>query len=152
MRKKIPSFSNHFVSTCFVETNLQVTEKAYTSVHSYPVSRNDPRNNFTADKNYKSWCSAREEHLEVQPQQHQFVQNQLTPLKWSRIFSKDQTRFSSLTIRKEWTEKEMGQCVMVCKSTARQRSIALDRSFANKALFLALWQNENNFRSSSGQE
>lgn len=131
--KKILSFSNHFGLFCGNKSSSD--RKTQTSVHSYPVSRNDPRNSFTADKNYKFWCSARQKHSKVQSLQHQCVQNHLTPLKWSHIFCKDQTRFGSLTIRKEWAKRRRWVSVMILKSTARQRWIALDKSSAKKAYF-----------------
>lgn len=64
------------------------------------------KNSFTADKNCKFWCSARQEYLEVQSLQHQFVQDQLIPLKWSHILSKGQIGFVSVTIRKEWAKRK----------------------------------------------
>lgn len=128
---------------CFAETNLQVTAKAYASVHSYHISCNDPENSFTADKNYKFWRSARWEHLEVQSLQHQFVQNQLTPLKWSHIFSKDQTRFGSVTIRKEWAKRKRWISVLWF-SKALTEGNSIRQKFSQQSFFflVALWQNK----------
>lgn len=51
--------------SCFVETNLEVTAGACTSIQSHHANRNDPQISFTDSMNYKFWCSAWKEHLVI---------------------------------------------------------------------------------------
>lgn len=78
------------IFNCFVETNLPVTAKVYTSLQSHHASHNDPRISFIANRNYKFWSSAWEEHLEAQSPWHQVVHKWLPLLQWSHKFTKDQ--------------------------------------------------------------
>lgn len=78
------------ILTCFVETNLPVTARAYTSLLSHHASHNDPRFSFTANMNYRFWSSAWEEHLEAQSPWHQVGHKWLPLLQWSHKFTKDQ--------------------------------------------------------------
>lgn len=85
----------------------------------------------------------------------QLVHKWLPLLQWSHKFTEDQTTFSSLTNRKKWAKRiEMGQCVMILKTIARQRWITSDKSLTHKhkAFFEASWQDKNIFRSPSVQK
>ena len=66
--KRFPLFP--ITLSCFVEINFEVTARACTFFQNPHASHNDRSISFTANMNYKFWCSTWEKHLQVQSLWH----------------------------------------------------------------------------------